>query len=454
MVSLTFYGGVNEIGGNKILLQDGKTKIFFDFGLSFKKGTEFYTGFLNSRNMAGAADDLELGILPRIKGLYSNDQLKFSDLKYEEPQFNAIFISHPHMDHCAHLQYIDESIPIYVGETTKKIIESFQPGEKEEEALGVHAYNTFRTGDRIKKDGIEVEPIHVDHSVPGAYGFIIHTSKGAIVYSGDLRLHGPAKNMTNEFIQKASESKPIALIIEGTRLGRKEKGENFTEAMVRKASDKIVSKSKNLVICTFYGRDIDRIMTFYKVAKDNDRKFVISMRTAHLLNKLKDDKKLNLPDPLKDENILIYARRKKTGSYADTDYYVWERAYLDNHVGFEHVCNSSDKCLLNLDLYNFTELIDIKPNGGHFIHSMSEPFSEGGMDQIEQDVMLKWLNHFKMKFRQIHASGHISPKELKSIVKTINPKKVFPIHTEEPKIFKGLIKKNVVIVKEGRSYNI
>ena len=454
MVKLTFYGGVKEIGGNKILLEDNGTRIFFDFGLSFKKGTEYYTGFLAARNVAGAADDLELGILPRIKGLYSGDQLRFSDLKYEEPKFNAIFISHPHMDHCAHLQYIDESIPVYLGEVTKKIIESYQPGEREEEALGIHPFKTFRTGDKIKIDGIEIEPVHVDHSVPGAYGFIIHTSEGAVVYSGDYRLHGPASNMTQDFIKKVVCSKPMAFITEGTRLGRKEKGENFTEDMVRKVANKIVLKSKKLVISTFYGRDIDRILTFYNVAKDNGRKFVISMRTAHLLNKLKDDKKLNIPDPLKDDNILIYARRKKTGCYIEKDYYIWERPYLENHVGFQHIHNSCEKCLLNLDLYNFTELIDIKPKSGDFIHSMSEPFTEGGMDQIEQEVMLNWIKHFKLKFHQVHASGHISPKELKKVLKEINPKKVFPIHTENPRMFKKLFKKNVVIAKEGKSYNL
>jgi len=29
---LTFYGGVNEIGGNKILVHDRKAKVLFDFG--------------------------------------------------------------------------------------------------------------------------------------------------------------------------------------------------------------------------------------------------------------------------------------------------------------------------------------------------------------------------------------------------------------------------------------
>jgi ribonuclease J len=46
MVKLTFYGGVIEIGGNKILLEDKGTKIFLDFGQFFTFGSEFFTYLL------------------------------------------------------------------------------------------------------------------------------------------------------------------------------------------------------------------------------------------------------------------------------------------------------------------------------------------------------------------------------------------------------------------------
>jgi mRNA degradation ribonuclease J1/J2 len=39
MPSLTFYGGVREIGGNQILLQHKDTKIFLDFGKNFGRRT-------------------------------------------------------------------------------------------------------------------------------------------------------------------------------------------------------------------------------------------------------------------------------------------------------------------------------------------------------------------------------------------------------------------------------
>jgi mRNA degradation ribonuclease J1/J2 len=38
--TLTFFGGVNEIGGNKILLQDRDTRVFFDFGMSYAIKTQ------------------------------------------------------------------------------------------------------------------------------------------------------------------------------------------------------------------------------------------------------------------------------------------------------------------------------------------------------------------------------------------------------------------------------
>jgi len=40
MVSLTFFGGIKEIGGNKFLIEDKKTRTFLDFGDSFDFGRD------------------------------------------------------------------------------------------------------------------------------------------------------------------------------------------------------------------------------------------------------------------------------------------------------------------------------------------------------------------------------------------------------------------------------
>ena len=144
--------------------------------------------------------------------------------------------------------------------------------------------NTFRTGDKFKIGSLEIEPIHfflVDHSVPGAYGFIIYTSQGPVGYSGDIRLHGTIPKMTRDFVERASSEKLLALIVEGTRIADEMREES--EQLVAKESQNIISTTDRLVLVDFNFKDVDRLRTFYDIAKKNDRKLVVKMNDAFFL---------------------------------------------------------------------------------------------------------------------------------------------------------------------------
>ena len=191
----------------------------------------------------------------------------------------TVFLSHSHTDHSAYITFLNRQIPIYCGETTATIIQGFNeitPKSFDNDLEGLQ-FRTFRTGDKVKVGSVEVEPIHVDHSVPGAYGFIIHTTEGAVIYSGDFRIHGTKSEMTNDFVNAAAESKPIAMLCEGTNLI----GADFsTEKEVNEKIDKVVSTSQNLVLASFRHTDVDRTRTLYEVAK---RTYVcLSNLGAHL----------------------------------------------------------------------------------------------------------------------------------------------------------------------------
>ncbi len=450
MVSLTFYGGVDEIGGNKVLLEDGDAKVFLDFGQSFTLGCDFFTGWLSPRAVNGLGDYFEFGLLPKLKGLYAEEQLQFTDVPYVKPKFDAAFLSHAHFDHVNHVQFLDPEIPVHLGEGTKLFLEAM---EKTSSfcSYGERRYRGFRTGDKIKVGDIVVEPVHVDHSIPAAYGFLIHTSEGTIVYTGDLRAHGPRKDMTEEFKDKARESEPVAMICEGTRMVEKEKRKNYSEQQVEKLSGKVVSSTDKIVFVTRYSRDMDRFRSFYNVAKNNGRKMVISLKTAHLLSRLVEDRRLDLPKPMKDESILVYYKRKKSGGFDEKDYYVWEREFMDKMATYEFVHENQSKLVMDLDFYQFAELIDIKPSqGSHFIHSMSEPYSE---EDIEDQVMHNWLDHFKMRFHQLHASGHLNRRQLAGLINYIKPKRIFPIHTENQRLFKKT-SSGVQTIEYGKEYTL
>ena len=75
MIKFTCYGGVNDIGGNKLLVKFDKGSIFLDFGLSYSEESLFFEEFLQPRSACKIHDLLKLGLLPQIDGIYRQDAL-------------------------------------------------------------------------------------------------------------------------------------------------------------------------------------------------------------------------------------------------------------------------------------------------------------------------------------------------------------------------------------------
>jgi mRNA degradation ribonuclease J1/J2 len=57
-----------------------------------------------------------------------------------------------------------------------------------------------------------------------------------------------------------------------------------------------------------------------------------------------------------------------------------------------------------------------------------------------------------MKLHQVHASGHMSKEQQVEMVKEIQPKRAFLVHTENQKLFKTYFEKTQII-EQGKEYN-
>ncbi|MGA7923952.1 MAG: MBL fold metallo-hydrolase [Thermoplasmata archaeon] len=425
--TLRFLGGVHEIGGNKIVIDDGAERILFDFGPSFSPAyDDFYYKFLQPRSTSPVKDLLEFDLLPRVEGLYSREALAGSDVPYVPPEFHAIFVSHAHADHAAHLDLVDPDIPVYVSPGTKTLLEAIESSSGQR--YGTHPWQLLTERRGVRIGDLEVVPFPVDHSIPSAQGFLIRTSEGAVAYTGDFRMHGPRSADTLGFVEEASQDGPRALIIEGTRAGPDPR-RNLSEAGVQSGVEEVLRASAQVGIVSCYPRDIDRLTTLYQAARAAEREFVVSLRTAHVLTMLDQAKTLpGAPVPGRSEGLKVYVRSKKT-------YYRWERPFLDAAVDADYVRTQGPRVLLALDLAHFAELIDVRPpRGAPFIHSMSEPFSEVDVDD---KVLHNWLDHFGLAFHQMHASGHCSGAELDDVIRRMGARAVFPVHTEHPEAFRS-----------------
>ncbi|MCX8177432.1 MAG: MBL fold metallo-hydrolase [Candidatus Bathyarchaeota archaeon] len=445
--TLTFYGGVNEIGGNKILLKDGNTKILLDFGMSFSLKRRYYSPpFLSPRSEKSL---LELGILPKISGLYIFDK--------ESADVDAVLISHGHMDHSAYISFIKREIPVYCGETTKIILQALGEIRRTDLEFNVEGieFKTFRTGSILRVDDVEIKPIHVDHSVPGAYGFIIQTSNGTIVYTGDFRVHGIKSEMTYDFVEAAKKADPVAIITEATNMTS---ASASSEAELRSKLNGIVGQTEGVVLAEFASTDIDRLNSFYQAAENNGRCLVVSSKQAYLMEMLRSDSGLQVPS-LDDKNIMIF-RRSKPSDNGKKVIRKWEKqlmeSYADKFVDCEDISNRQCKMLLSFSLYDLDQLVEVKPAPGScYISSSSEPFNEEM--EIDFERLVNWLRYYGLPRYHVHVSGHVMPFDLKNTLQNIHAARIFPVHTEDAELFAKFIRgigSEIVHVEKGEEYLI
>jgi ribonuclease J len=241
------------------------------------------------------------------------------------------------------------------------------------------------------------------------------------------------------------------MITEGTRIDIGKTDES--EEKVYNDSKKVLSKNKKLSIVDFNFKDIDRFTTFYKMAKLLDKKLVISFKHACYLERYHRDKKIKAPDS-RDRNLLILKPKRLTGTYIDEDYqdcYIKRRLNYPNIIKAEEITRNPARYMVVLNFYYFNMIVDLKPYGGMYIHSLSEPFNEEM--EISFERMHNWLKHFNLKFIQSHCSGHINGSDLKDMIKMIQPKTLLPIHSEYPEMFKKVII-NTKLLEKGKKYKL
>ncbi len=141
--------------------------------------------------------------------------------------------------------------------------------------------------------------------------------------------------------------------------------------------------------------------------------------------------------------------------------------HLDHGVRAYQIRQNPKQYVLMFSYWDANELFDlIPPNEEHktrYIAASTEPFNEE-MD-IDETKMINWLDLFNISydyeikqeqktFVRRHVSGHASKTELKELIERINPIKIIPVHTTNPKLFKEMFQNKVVIPKYAQTIEI
>ena len=234
----------------------------------------------------------------------------------------------------------------------------------------------------------------------------------------------------------ASKLRPALLIVEGTHLGHDVPTD---ELEVRSAAENVVKSESDLIIADFAPRNIERLRTFHEITQVTGRRLVITTRDAYLLQHmhLVDPK---IPHPGNPELAVLQEAITSRG--------IWERNVLaefgQNAVRAQDVSSQPGGFILCLSYWDIANLIDLEPNGGTYIYSSSEAYSEE--QAIDQERLLSWLHKFRIKAvgglpgaeeGPFHASGHIDGQGMTQLIETISPDRILPVHSQQVQWFQS-----------------
>jgi ribonuclease J len=413
-MNITIYRGTKEIGGTLVEIKSADSRILIDAGYPLLlNGTT-----IDSRLAKSPIEKLlELGILPTIKGLYA----------WDDPAFDAVLISHAHLDHYGLLKYINPAIPVYMSEGTREIIRLSQLFKIVDvftaEIRAFIMHKPFYIGD------FSVKPYLMDHSAFDAAAFEISSEGKTIIYSGDFRGHGRKPRCIDRFIEGAVKNADV-LLTEGTMLGRPDEIV-ITE---KKLQDNLVAKmqhAEGLIIFQASGQNIDRLVTFYKAATNLKRMFVIDIYTANILSALRRlGNKLPFPSS-KYPNIKVFYPYRLTRKIFNEigKKYAWD--FAPYRISREQIKESQNDIVMMVRPSLQKDLISCGLQDGSFIYSLWQGYRESPYQQ-NFEKQLK-ASGFETLF--LHTSGHASSDDIEKVIKGLSPKKIVPIHTLSPDEF-------------------
>lgn len=392
MARLRFYGGVGVIGATKVVIEQDGWRVLLDMGAEIP-GRE---GLVRSPLRLPEGSELRarvlLGEAPRIEHLYRPDAVEGTGLAAGDDGRSALFVTHAHIDHVGLMGWVDPALPIYAAQETARMLDVLEETGQGLEGGRVSVL-PMAEGEPVAVGPLVVERYPVDHDIPGASGYFVHTEDGVVVYSGDLRLHGRHPELSERFAERAGGA--AVLLMEGTTLSGDPRLTVRSEAQVEAAFDEGLGRTPGLVLIAVYPRDIERLTAFTAIAARRGRQMLWPPATAAFLR-----------------------------GWGLEDVHELDRESLDE------VRREPSRFVVQLAANELGGLLDLPVGPGSvFLHANGEPL---GPFQDGWDLLQQWLARLQVPFTVIGTSGHATPHGLHRLVEIAQPKVLYPVHTVDP----------------------
>ncbi len=392
---LVFHGGAREVGRSCVEVITDTRRILLDCGLKLSEhGTEF-------------------------------------PLKVDDPAgIDAVFISHAHLDHTGALPLLDHQgmgCPIFATRTTKVLSrlllrDAFKVGKLTHQHLGydvtdIHkvlsCMNRVKIDTKGNIDGISYEYFDAGH-IPGSAAVYLDIDGTSILYTGDI-------NTTETRLHHAAETDfpEIDLLICESTYGDREHPDRLKEERDFLASvEETLARGGNVIIPVFaIGRSQEIILLLAK------QKFGVPIYFDGM-GVTATDMILETPESVKDAKALKSALKRtrqirRSGDRKDV-------------LGKQCIIVTTSGMLTGGPVIHYLKYMHDNPAHSILITGYQGEGTNGKM-LLEEGSL--FIDGFKKKVRcevkQFDFSAHAGLSQIKSFVRTVDPKKVIFMHGDD-----------------------
>ncbi len=379
-------GGLEEIGRNSAAVEYKNNIVIIDLGLMFP-----------SEQMYGIDY-----IIPDISPLYG-----------KEKNVKGIIITHAHYDHFGAVPHLLPQLgnpPIFGSEFTVRLVQKRQDDFPQ---YAKPKTNVIKARQKFKLGAFEVETFHVNHSVPNAFGVVVRSPAGSVVFTGDFKFDDHPVNdqpADEDHIKQLGNRGVTVLYPDST--GAEDEGHSLSESVVEKNLEKLVAQHpRQRIIAATFSTMIDRLQQFVAVAEKHGRKVAIdgfSMKTN-----IEIAREIGFLDARKDTFITTEAATRMPPGKVLV---LCTGAQGEDNAVLMRVINKEHK---NLELQA----------GDVVIFSSSViPGNEASVQTVKDQIYKQGAEVYHYKMMDIHSGGHGRRDDLLHMHHLLRPRYLIPAH--------------------------
>jgi ribonuclease J len=386
-VSVTFLGGLGEIGRNCCAVDVDGRLLVIDVGLMFPEP-----------DMYGV--DL---ILP-----------EFTWILQQRDRVDAILLTHGHEDHTGGLRYLlaELKVPVYgsaltLGFANHRLEEAGL--SKEIQLIEVADHERRRIGP------CDVEFIPVTHSVPSAFALALHTPQGVVVHTGDFKLDQlPIDGRRSDLSRLAALGDEGVALLLSDSTNAEEPGFTPSESSVGPALRRLfLERPERRLVVACFASHLHRIQQVLDAAHAQQRKVVLLGRS--MLKNVELGRRLGVLDVEPSALVEASALERLAPSEA-----------LVLCTGSQGEPLSALSRMANGDM----KQLDVGPHDTVILSSHPIPGNEYLVGRVIDGLHRRGAEVLHSAHEQVHVSGHARQGELRTMLELTRPKAFVPVHGE------------------------